>query len=76
MRLMRYSGLITKTRAMSGKLLEHSQYRELTELATVSEAVGYLKGTAGYQEIYREHEGVWHRGQVRSEERRVGKACG
>ena len=64
MRLMRYSGLITKTRAMSGKLLEHSQYRELTELATVSEAVGYLKGTAGYQEIYREHEGVWHRGQV------------
>lgn len=64
MKLMRYSGLITKTRAMSGKLLEQKQISELTELATVSEAVEYLKGTTGYAAVYQDHEGVWHRGQA------------
>ncbi len=64
MKLMHYSGLITKTRAMSGKLLEQKQLHELTELATVSEAVDFLKETAGYQEVFQDHEGIWHRGQA------------
>lgn len=64
MKLMRYSGLITKTKAMRGKLLTPEQFRELTELATVSEAVNYLKETSEYVKIYQSHEGIWHRGQA------------
>lgn len=64
MKLMRYSGLITKTKAMRGKLLTPEQLQELTELATVSEAVNYLKETSEYARIYQSHEGIWHRGQA------------
>ena len=64
MKLVHYSGLITKTRAMSGKLLEQKQLHELTELATVGEAVNFLKGTTGYEEVFQGHEGIWHRGQA------------
>lgn len=62
--LMRYSGLITKTRAMDGNLLSEEQLRQLTELATVNEAVGYLKETRSYGPVCQGHEGSWHRGQA------------
>ncbi len=63
-KLMRYSGLITKTRAMSSSLLTEEDLKELTELATVSEVIDYLKGTGSYGPIYRGREGIWHRGQA------------
>lgn len=61
---MRYSGLITKTRAMSGKLLTKEQLMQLTELATVNEAINFLKETESYGPIYRGNDGIWHRGQA------------
>lgn len=62
--LMRYSGLITKTRAMEGNLLTEEELRQMTELATVNEAINYLKGTCAYGEIYQGRDGTWHRGQA------------
>lgn len=62
--LMRYSGLITKTRAMSGKLLTKEELRQMTEIATVNEAIHYLKGTRGYSSTFQGREDIWHRGQA------------
>lgn len=61
---MRYSGLITKTRAMAGKLLTEEQLMQLTELATVTEYVNYLKETEAYGSFFGGREGIWHRGQA------------
>ena len=62
--LMRYSGLITKTRAMGSNLLTEEELHQLTELATVDEVIGFLKETKGYGTVFREKDGVWHRGQA------------
>ncbi len=61
---MRYSGLITKTRAMSGHLLPAEAIRQLTELGTVGEVINYLKGTEGYGSVFGGQEDGWHRGQA------------
>lgn len=62
--LLHYSGLVTKTRSMSGSLLTEKELEQLTELATVNEAIRYLRGTRGYGIIFRGREEVWHRGQA------------
>lgn len=64
--LMRYSGLITKTRAMSGNLLTKEELRQMTELTTVNEAIHYLKGTRSYGSIFQGQDAIWHRGQAES----------
>ncbi len=62
--LLHYSGLVTKTRSMSGSLLTKKELEQLTELATVNEAIQYLRGTRGYGAVFRGREEVWHRGQA------------
>lgn len=62
--LLRYSGLITKARAMRGRLLSEEDLDRLLELTTVNEVIQYLHGTDGYREVYQRHEGTWHRGQA------------
>lgn len=63
-KLMRYSGLITKTRAMSGNLLTKDELRQLTEFVTVNDAINYLKSMGGYNSVYQGRDGDWHRGQA------------
>ena len=66
-----YSGLITKTRAMKKNLLNQEQLGQLTELATVNEAVSFLRSSCGYGDIYRNDVGEWHRGQAEAMIRQV-----
>lgn len=66
-----YSGLITKTRAMKKNLLDREQLGQLTELATVNEAVSFLRNSCGYGDIYRNDVGEWHRGQAEAMIRQV-----
>lgn len=61
---MRYSGLITKTRAMSGRLLPKEAISQLTELHTVGEAINYLRSTEGYGSVFGGQDEGWHRGQA------------
>ena len=62
--LLHYSGLVTKTRSMSGSLLTQKELEQLTELATVNEAIQYLRGTRAYGPVFTGREEVWHRGQA------------
>lgn len=63
--VLSYSGLSTKIRAMTAKLVNEAQFREIAQLSSVSEVVSYLKKT-------KEYEGRWdsfdeerlHRGEV------------
>ena len=64
--LIQYSGLVTKARAMSGNLLTKEELYHLTEMATVDEAISYLKSTKAYCSIYQGSEGEWHREQAES----------
>ena len=48
--VLSYSGLSTKIRAMTAKLVSEAQFREIAQLSTVSEAVAYLKKTDEYRE--------------------------
>ena len=62
--LLQYSGLVTKTKAMHGRLLTSEELSYLTELETVDDFISYLKESAGYHEIYESHEEIHHRSQV------------
>ena len=61
--LLAYSGLCTKIKAMSSKLLSESDFIEISSLSSVMEVVSFLKKHPAYQK------------EFRSEERRVGKEC-
>ena len=43
MSLFRYSGLTTKVRAMSGKLLTRQDFDQISSLQSVPEVIGWLK---------------------------------
>lgn len=63
--LLSYSGLTTKIRAMESRLLKDSNFREITELESVPQAVSYLKQYPSYQTIFgSEDESELHRGQI------------
>jgi V/A-type H+-transporting ATPase subunit C len=64
--LLRYSGLITKTKAMGAQLLTESELHQLAERTTVSEVVSYLSDHPGYDHIFDQWEGEWNRGQAES----------
>ena len=63
-KLLHYSGLVTKTRSMSGSLLTKKELEQLSELPTVNEAIQYLRGTKGYGAIFQGREEISHRGQA------------
>ncbi len=67
-----YSGIATKTRAMSGKLLTREDFESLASSRSVAEAVGYLKQRTVYgtvlSDIPEEH---LHRGEI---ERRLSRS--
>lgn len=62
--LLQYSGLVTKTRAMQGKLLSGEEILRLAEYETVGDFLSFLRGSEGYAAIYQSHEEIQHRAQV------------
>lgn len=62
--LLQYSGLVTKTKAMSGHLLSKEEILQLTEYETVNEFISFLRESDGYAAIYQSHEEIQHRAQV------------
>ena len=62
--LLSYSGLSTKIRAMQSRLLTTQQYRELSELKSVPQAVAWLKQKPAYQNTWSSlSEDDLHRGK-------------
>ena len=41
--LLGYSGLVTKARAMRGRLLKREDFERITEFQTVQETISFLK---------------------------------
>ena len=65
MSLFRYSGLTTKVRAMSGKLLDRNDFEQISSLSSVAAVIGWLKKTPSYAKILeKEDENNLHRGQA------------
>lgn len=62
--LLEYSGLVTKTRAMRGRLLSNRIFAELAECEKVDDILGFLREYESYAPIYRSHEEIAHRAQV------------
>ena len=52
MSLLSYSGVTTKVRAMSGKLLQQKDYHNLCTVASVQEYVNYIKKCPAYTPIF------------------------
>ena len=62
--LLQYSGLITKIKAMEGRLLTREEYEHILEFQTVHETIAYLREQQIYGKIYGGHDEIQHRGQV------------
>lgn len=62
--LLQYSGLITKIRAMEGRLLTQEDYEHILEFRDVHETIAYLREQKIYGKIYGGHDEIQHRGQV------------
>lgn len=62
--LLQYSGLVTKTRAMHGRLLTREEMLHLSELEEVEDFIIFLRESKGYAAVYESHEEIHHRGQV------------
>lgn len=65
MSLFRYSGLTTKVRAMSGRLLKQEDFEQLSSLDSVPLVITWLKKKPSYAGILgKENENDLHRGQA------------
>lgn len=62
--LLKYSGLVTKTRAMHGRLLGMDELLQLSDYESVEDIIAFLRGSDAYAPIYESHEEIRHRGQV------------
>lgn len=62
--LFAYSGLVTKTKAMHGKLLSEAEIIRLSEAESVEEIIAFLREYGSYAPIYQSHEEIAHRAQV------------
>lgn len=62
--LLGYSGLVTKARAMRGRLLKREDFDRITEFQTVQETISFLREQESYGRIYGGREEIQHRGQV------------
>ncbi|MDR1801138.1 MAG: V-type ATPase subunit [Lachnospiraceae bacterium] len=64
-RILAYSALVTKVRAMQAKLLTAKDYEALTNSRSVVEAISYLKSTASYEDIINQLDAsLYHRRHV------------
>lgn len=64
-KVLQYSGLTTKVRAMRGKLLKKPDYQRLAEATSVSEFVEHLKKHKTYEDVFEDvdPESI-HRGEM------------
>ncbi len=62
--LLKYSGLVTKTKAMHGRLLEREELLGLSESESVEDLISFLKESDAYAPVYESHEEIHHRAQV------------
>lgn len=62
--LFAYSGLVTKTKAMHGRLLSNEEIIRLSEAESVEEIIAFLRECGSYAPIYQSHEEIAHRAQV------------
>lgn len=65
-KLLNYSGLITKTKAMHGRLLKKADFERLVENSTVDEAVAFLRKKESYEAVFTGKSEIKHRGQAES----------
>ena len=64
-KLLKFSGIVTKVRAMQSHLLTSKEFEEIANLRNVSEVVSYLKRTVSYKDIFEDvDENTLHRGDV------------
>ena len=59
-----YCGLITKARAMQGKLLPVGFYEEILELSNTREIVEHIAEQTDYKSVLKNKDGILHRQQV------------
>ena len=62
--LLKYSGLVTKTKAMGGGLLSGEALMQLSEHEMVEDIISFLREYGSYAPIYQSHEEIAHRAQV------------
>lgn len=63
--LLSYSGITAKVRAMSARLFSKENYKELSSLSTVADALAYLKGHGAYSRLFSNmEESLCHRGDI------------
>ena len=64
-RLLSYSGISTKIRAMQSKLISESEIQEMLQFTSVSHAAAWLKRTPEYAKAWADlDENTLHRGQI------------
>ena len=64
-RLLNYSGIITKVKAMQSNLITKTDFERIANLESISDFITYLKNHKGYHSIfYNMDEHLLHRGQV------------
>lgn len=62
--LLKYSGLVTKTRAMCGRLLGEEELSGLSDYEAVEDFIAFLRESKSYAPMYRSHDEIQHRAQV------------
>ena len=62
--LLEYSGLVTKTKAMSARLLGADDYTAISEYESVTDFIAFLREQPAYAPVFERHGEVAHRGQV------------
>ncbi len=65
--LLNYSGIITKTKAMSASLLTEKDYEKVIGFETVQDIISFLKEHPGYQQIFKDMDTGIHRGDIEHE---------
>lgn len=60
-----YGGIITKIKAMSGRLITKKEFEHLVELETTADFINYLRLKPSYENIFKDmNETTIHRGQI------------
>ncbi len=54
--MLSYSGINTKIRAMSSKLISREDYQKIANLDTMADFIAFLKNHPGYRDIFRKYD--------------------
>lgn len=64
-KLLKFSGIVTKVRAMQSHMLTEKNFEEIANLRSVLDVVSYLKRTVSYKDIFEDvDENTLHRGDI------------